>query len=238
LIVGGLATDVKLLKQTFLPSILVALTGICLPIALSFILIPLFPGVSNLTAFAAGAALSSTSLGTTFAILSSAKLNTTRVGTVLVTAAMIDDVIGLVLVRVISQLGGQIDAGTIIRPIGVSIAFLVVSVLLSKLVKFGLAKVELGKWEKQERYANEIGFVVTGVGILGVGAAAGYAGTSILFAAYLLGVSSSYLFPKSSLASYQSYSPHLSASDSRFYAPVTNGLLLPFFFVYPITGSH
>jgi Kef-type K+ transport system membrane component KefB len=195
---------VRLLKQTFIPAILVALTGICLPVALSFILIPLFPEASKLTAFAAGAALSSTSLGTTFAILSSVKLNSTRVGTVLVTAAMIDDVIGLVLVRVISQLGGQIDAGTIARPIGVSIAFLVVTILLSRVLKLGLARFGQDKWDEW-RFANESAFVGAGVGLLGIGAAAGYAGTSILFAAYLFGVTASYLFPKTSLNSYQSY---------------------------------
>lgn len=202
--VGGLTTDVKMLKQIFVPSVLVALTGICLPIALSFILIPLIPGTSNLTAFAAGAALSSTSLGTTFAVLASVKLNSTRLGTVLVTAAMIDDVIGLVLVRVISQLGGDVEAGAIARPIGVSIAFLVATILVSKIVKFGLGKVKRGK-RKGFRFTNEVGFVATGGGLLGIGAAAGYAGTSILFAAYLLGVSAAYLIPQSSMASYQTY---------------------------------
>jgi Kef-type K+ transport system membrane component KefB len=205
--VGGLTTDLKLLKQTFGPAILVAFTGICLPIALSFILIPLIPGTSNLAAFAAGAALSSTSLGTTFAILASVKLNTTKLGTILVTAAMIDDVIGLVLVRVISQLGGEIEAGAIARPIGVSIALLAATILLSKIVKIGLGKVKGGNC-KELRYTSEVGFVATGVGLLGIGAIAGYAGTSVLFAAYLLGVSAAYLFPQISTTIYETYIPY------------------------------
>lgn len=53
--------------------------------------------------FIIGAALSATSLGTTFSVISSAAsaidLSQTRVGSVLVSAAVIDDVVGLVLSR-------------------------------------------------------------------------------------------------------------------------------------------
>src|ERR1700738_1403394 len=98
--------DLFLLKQTSLLSIMVALTGILLPIALSFLLIPIYaPLISRLVAFAAGASLSSTSVGTIFAILSAENLTSTRVGTVLVTAAMLDDVVGLIMVKIISNIG-------------------------------------------------------------------------------------------------------------------------------------
>lgn len=92
---------------------LIALTGIAAPIALSFVLVPL--GYEPLEAFAAGASLSSTSLGTTFVVLkavggdpepakvdgaqssegerdASAGLETTRLGTILAGAAVFDDV--------------------------------------------------------------------------------------------------------------------------------------------------
>jgi Kef-type K+ transport system membrane component KefB len=55
--------------------------------------------------FIAGAALSATSLGTTFSVISSASkevdLSQTMVGSVLVSAAVIDDVVGLVLARLV-----------------------------------------------------------------------------------------------------------------------------------------
>ncbi|KAI1472685.1 uncharacterized protein F4812DRAFT_409889 [Daldinia caldariorum] len=96
--------------------------------------------------FAAGAALCSTSLGTTFAVLEASGLADTRVGTVLGTAAMMDDVLGLVMVQIVSSLGGaaaataggggngdgdgngdgqvRIDVGnTVLRPVLVSLAF-------------------------------------------------------------------------------------------------------------------
>jgi Kef-type K+ transport system membrane component KefB len=204
--VGGLTTDLDLLKQTFVPSILIAITGILLPIGLSFLLIPLFAPsiiVSKLTAFSAGAALSSTSLGTTFAILSAVKLTSTKVGTVLVTAAMIDDVVGIVMVKVISSLSGTtIDVPTILRPIGVSIAFLVATLIASKVARFMLDRGLFG-WYKVN--VDGIGFVVTGVVILAMAAAAGYAGTSILFSAYLAGVAASYLARENALKYYEKY---------------------------------
>ncbi|OQD79194.1 hypothetical protein PENANT_c058G04644 [Penicillium antarcticum] len=79
---------------------------------------------SSLQAFAAGAALSATSLGTTFTILSKTKLIATRLGTVTTSAAMLDDVVGLVMVQIISNLGGStssFSAMTVIRPVFVSI---------------------------------------------------------------------------------------------------------------------
>ena len=84
-------------------SILVAATGIAFPIALSFLLIPMtsqWKSISGLTAFAAGASLASTSLGTTYAVLFASNLVQTRVGTILATAAMLDDVVGLVMVKI------------------------------------------------------------------------------------------------------------------------------------------
>ena len=230
--VGGLTTDLDLLKQTLIPSILIAITGILLPIALSFLLIPIFEPsivVSKLTAFSAGAALSSTSLGTTFAILSAVKLTSTKVGTVLVTAAMIDDVVGLVMVRVISSLSvTAIDASTIIRPVGVSIAFLVVVSIASKVARVILDR---GTFKWCEVGIDGIGFVIIGVAILGISAAAGYAGTSILFSAYLAGVSASYLERGNALHCYRKYAVSLDCINRRYYAPVANGLLVPFFFV-------
>lgn len=83
-------------------SVSVATVGLLAPIALSFLLL-VFPFGGDgggrptaLAGFSAGAALCSTSLGTTFAILSSVGMQRTRAGTILVGAAMMDDVVGLV----------------------------------------------------------------------------------------------------------------------------------------------
>ena len=182
-------------------SIGVAVTGICGPIGLSFVLERLLEA-SPLQAFAAGAALCSTSLGTTFAILSACGLQATRLGSVLTTAAMLDDIVGLVMVQVISSLVGDgygLRAPTIIRPVLVSVAFVVLIPLACWLVLKPLAA-----WLKANRNAALIAPCFKLTSSLGVTAklqtlvltafvvGGSYAGTSNLFTAYLAGVSSSW----------------------------------------------
>lgn len=68
---GGLSTDLELLVSNLPLSTLCAMTGIGLPVALSFALLVPGYGYTPLEAFAAGAALCSTSLGTTLMALNS-----------------------------------------------------------------------------------------------------------------------------------------------------------------------
>lgn len=135
---GGLSTDLKLLQKSAYVSISIATVGLLMPIALSFLLLVFpFPSSSGtmyptpLAAFSAGASLCSTSLGTTFAILSSAMLHHTRTGVILVGAAMMDDVVGLVMVNIVTTLGsGGVGAWPIARPIVASFGLLLVSLAI------------------------------------------------------------------------------------------------------------
>ena len=128
---GGLSTSIKSMKANLLLSTCVAITGIAAPMGLSFILGPMV-GATLIQSFAAGAALCSTSLGTTFTVLGTSGLVSTRLGSVLTTAAMMDDVVGLVMVQIVSSLGSSgsqspssISPATVIRPVLVSAAFAV-----------------------------------------------------------------------------------------------------------------
>jgi Kef-type K+ transport system membrane component KefB len=184
--------SIKTLKANIFVSIAVALTGILTPIALSFVLKELV-SASSLQAFAAGAALSATSLGTTFTILSTTNLIYTRLGTVTTCAAMLDDVVGLVMVQVITNLGGSntsFDPITVIRPVFVSIGFgLGIFVLCSFCLK-PIMKVLLTKENKTPGFMKtcQFAFLAHTVILVGMVAGATYAGTSSLFAAYLSGV--------------------------------------------------
>ncbi len=168
------------------------MTGIGLPIALSFALLNAGFGYRSLEAFAAGAALSSTSLGTTLAALNSVtkscsatekmtyrtpgstrasadastplantslgsengnaltpthppepSLQQSRIGTVLISAAIIDDVIGLVIAALIPALASISSdsssdhsglAWTIVRPLLSSILIAVVGCLVARFI--------------------------------------------------------------------------------------------------------
>ena len=192
---GGLSTDVQSLSQNLVLSTVVALTGILLPIAISFVLIKMCHA-TVLQAFAAGCALSSTSLGTTFTILKSSGLTNSRLGVILTSAAMLDDVVGLVLVQVISNLGkpedGGVSAATVIRPVFVSIAYAVpVPVVI-----FFKKRLPRKQSPKSLQYGRILSLITSQHGklmlqtalLLGAITSASYAGTSVLFAAYLAGL--------------------------------------------------
>jgi Kef-type K+ transport system membrane component KefB len=94
---GGLSTQLHLLVRSLPLASVIALTGIGMSLGLSFLLGPI-GSYGALECFAAGASLSSTSLGTTFTVLKAVGgagaggLERTRLGTVLAGAAVIDDV--------------------------------------------------------------------------------------------------------------------------------------------------
>lgn len=169
--------------------------------ALSFTLQRLV-GASPLQAFAAGAALCSTSLGTTFTVLSTSGLTTTRLGVVLTSAAIMDDVVGLVMVQVISNLGGSatsISAVTIVRPVFLSLAFAVVLPLacqyIVKPITLWLNSLRQGNpdavWH-QTLSRRGTAFITHTAILVGLVTGASYAGTSNLFAAYLAGAAISW----------------------------------------------
>ncbi|KAF4227819.1 hypothetical protein CNMCM6805_002574 [Aspergillus fumigatiaffinis] len=193
---GGLSTGLSSLRANMLLSVAVAVTGIGVPMGLSFILMELV-SATPLQAFSAGAALSATSLGTTFTILSTTQLITSRLGTVTTSSAMIDDVVGLVMVQIIPNLDGSSDsfsAVTVIRPLFVSIGFGVGVVLVCRfvarpiLIKILESKGKLPMFTLMPQFAF-LGYTCLLVGLV---AGATYAGTSSLFAAYLAGVITSW----------------------------------------------
>jgi Kef-type K+ transport system membrane component KefB len=191
---GGLSTSFQSLKANIVLSSAVALTGIGVPIGLSYILQPLL-GATAIQAFAAGAALCSTSLGTTFTVLASSGLSSSRLGVVLTSAAMMDDVVGLVMVQVISNLGsGDISAVVIIRPVLVSVAFAVIVPLLcclcvkpSTVVLNRFRRNHPDAWIAKLLCLRQTALIMHTALLLGLVAGASYAGTSNLFAAYIAG---------------------------------------------------
>ncbi|GAD97611.1 Na+/H+ antiporter [Paecilomyces variotii No. 5] len=198
---GGLSTCLGPLRANLLLATAVALTGISLPIGLSFVLKSL-ASASPLQAFAAGAALCSTSLGTTFTVLETSGLTRTKLGTVLSSAAMMDDVVGLILVQVISNLGGphaSFSSVTVIRPLAVSVAFVLVLILVCRFLIAPVTRWVQYRWGSESRsfrlmemYGQHVAFVMHTLVLVGLVIGATYAGTSGLFAAYLAGAAISW----------------------------------------------
>ena len=193
---GGLSTDFRSLKANAVFSVAVAATGIAAPIGLSFVLGTMV-GASKLQSFAAGAALCSTSLGTTFTVLRSCGLSDCRLGVVLASAAMLDDVAGLVMVQVVSNLGtsaASVPAVSVLRPVLVSLAF---AGLTPAVCLFVIKPATLALNASRQRHGDRVldmvlrkrqtAFIVQTLFLVGMVVTSSYAGTSNLFAAYVAG---------------------------------------------------
>ncbi|KAK6956595.1 hypothetical protein Daesc_001874 [Daldinia eschscholtzii] len=212
---GGAATRAGAVRRNLALSGGVAATGVAAPMALGFAVLGPLVGGTATQGFAAGAALCSTSLGTTFAVLEASGLADTRVGTVLGTAAMMDDVLGLVMVQIVSSLGsgataeggnGQvnIDVGnTVLRPVLVSLAFAgmvpvacrfvlrpVVIPLVKKARTTGNRREETGWWWCRWNLldSKHTVFLAQTALLVALVVSASFAGASVLLAAYLAGI--------------------------------------------------
>lgn len=191
---GGLTIRLDLLKANFLLSTIAAAIGITAPIALCYLLLYLGFGYGALETFIIGAALSTTSIGTTFVVISSSPridFTHTKVGTVLISAALFDDVVGLIMVSVISNLGGIGEGGggnigwIVGRPILASFAIGAVSPLLAKFAAGPLYRSFV------ERHIAVLGHRAT-ICLMTIVLSAhlvvcAYAGASLLFGAFLAG---------------------------------------------------
>jgi nitrogen fixation-related uncharacterized protein len=258
---GGLNTNLALLKKTVYMSVSVATIGLLMPIALSFILLALpfksgdgtlYP--SPLAGFSAGASLCSTSLGTTFAILSSANMQKTRVGVVLVGAAMMDDVVGLVMVNIVTTLGSGGTGGWLIaRPIAASFGMLLVTLSLGPYVlrpvwrwitsysQVGGAVVSAENSKSTLRQNTtrvihripHLGFLLSTAVLITYVTIALFIDASVLFAAFIAGGVVSFLWSVQREQLEDDTSPEDGPSkmyDEYYKAPM-GYILVPFFFV-------
>lgn len=195
---AGLSTDISLLYRNIFLSLVVALTGVGFPIALSLVLLKFGYGYSSLQAFGAGAALCSTSLGTTLALLKP-ELRQTRAGAVLLSAALLDDIVGLVFAAIIPNLpfegsnsSGSIAWYTVARPILVSFAFAFGTPVFAYLFHRLFWKAPPSY--RVSLYNGQIQLLLIVIISSGFVAGARYAGTSELFGAYLAGAFLSHIF--------------------------------------------
>lgn len=191
---GGLTIRLDLLKANFVLSLLAASVGIITPIAFCYLVLYLGFRYQALETFIVGAALSTTSIGTTFVVISSSEkidFTHTRVGTVLVSAALFDDVVGLIMVSVITNLGaigsnGSANVGWIIgRPVVASVVIGAVSPLLARYAAGPLYRSRI-----ESRIAplgHKAPILIMTLVLSAHLIVCGYAGASLLFGAFLAG---------------------------------------------------
>ncbi len=109
---AGLGTDLKKLKQTGIAAIVITALGVVVPMGLgtlvAFLFMPDSGVISNLFY---GAILTATSVSVTVAVLKELGKLDSKVGTSIVAAAVIDDVIGIVILSVLTGFSGGSEGG-------------------------------------------------------------------------------------------------------------------------------
>jgi Kef-type K+ transport system membrane component KefB len=137
----GLETDLRELFRVGTASLSVATVGVVLPFALGFVYWAYVPhaatgGVANLTTTAifVGATLTATSVGITARVLSDLQKMHTPEARIIIGAAVIDDVLGLVILAVVSGLAAGVSVGAlgVLRILGLAVGFLVLAVLVGR----------------------------------------------------------------------------------------------------------
>ncbi len=128
----GLESDLRQLKEVGYQATIVACVGVAVPFAAGTIGLMTLFHVAAIPAIFAGAALTATSIGITSKVLSELGQLKSKEGQIIVGAAVIDDVLGIIVLAVVASLAktGEIDVVNVISLIVSATAFLIGSILL------------------------------------------------------------------------------------------------------------
>ena len=187
----GLETDLREMFRVGTASLSVAMVGVILPFALGFAYWAYVPhaasgGITDLTTAAVfvGATMTATSVGITARVLSDLSRMNTQEARIIIGAAVIDDVIGLVILTVVSGMaaGASVSAFGILRISAVAVGFLVIAVLVGR---FAVPRLFDLVVRMRVRYVLLV-FAVAFA--LGLSAVAAVAGSALIIGAFAAGI--------------------------------------------------
>lgn len=187
----GLETDLRAMRKVGGAATAVAVAGVALPFGLGFAfwVSPLNPYVHSVaspatTGLFVGAALTATSVGITARVLTDLKVMRTIEAQLVLGAAVLDDIVGLVLLGIVSGLaaGATLTALDVTRRLAAAVGFLVGAVVI------GLALApRLFAWVDRMRVRG-MTIVVGFAFILGLAALADVAGSALIIGAFAAGI--------------------------------------------------
>ncbi len=130
----GLESDLRELQKVGYQATIVACVGVAVPFAAGTAGLMLLFHVAAIPAIFAGAALTATSIGITSKVLSELGQLKSREGQIIVGAAVIDDILGIIVLAVVASLAktGEIDVLNVIYLIVSATVFLIGSICLGK----------------------------------------------------------------------------------------------------------
>lgn len=127
----GLHTDLRALARVGSTAMTVGLVGVAVPFGAGIAVARLL-GLGLMPSIVAGAALTATSIGISARVLSDLGQLKTPEGQVVIGAAVLDDVVGLVILSVVASLvaGAELSLGGVLRTGAPAIGFVVIAVAL------------------------------------------------------------------------------------------------------------
>lgn len=154
---AGLETNIKQIKETGAASLVITLFGVVTPMGLGFIVAALFNGgfvdmsrEQLLTNIFYGVILTATSVSITVTALKEmGKLNT-KVGASIISAAIIDDIIGIIVLSVVIGMKDTGSAGEVLKVLLMTILFFVAALSVGLLVRLAFKWLDK-KWPHNRR---------------------------------------------------------------------------------------
>lgn len=140
----GLESSVEDMAMRGVESMRVAVIGVMAPMILGFIVAKLtMPGLSLQTDLFIAATLGATSVGITARVLSDLNKTKTREAKVILGAAMLDDILGLIILAIVSSIiiTGNVDARAIMKIIALAILFLSSTLLMGPMIVSAVTQV-------------------------------------------------------------------------------------------------
>lgn len=132
----GLESDLKELIRVGPQAAVVAVVGVVVPFVAGTVGLIAFFNVATIPAVFAGAALTATSIGITAKVLAELQTLSSREGQIIIGAAVLDDVLGIIVLAVVASLAktGEIEITNVIFLIIGAAVFLVGSILVGRLL--------------------------------------------------------------------------------------------------------
>jgi Kef-type K+ transport system membrane component KefB len=178
----GLETKPRDLLQVGWTASLVAILGVMLPFAVGFFYMRVIDH-SMIESIFVGAAMVATSVGITARVLADAGVLSTRMARVILGAAVIDDILGMIVLAVVSSLSsGQINYLSLAVVAGEAIGF---SLLV---VFFGSGVVRRFQPAVAKLRARNAAFALAVLLCLGLSLASAYIGMAAIIGAFLAGL--------------------------------------------------
>lgn len=124
---AGIDIDIATLKLTGMRGLLIAVVGSILPIGIGILVAMAINGTDDMrSVIATGATFGSSSLGIALNTLKTAGILNSPVGQLIISAAVLDDMIALIVLSLLDSLKGEVELASLILPIVSAISFLVV----------------------------------------------------------------------------------------------------------------